>query len=359
MGSGNAGCDDRRAAGCLRVQAARRRRRVGRNPGQLVVQFQVEFIAKYRGGGPAGRVLAEVGPAAQLFHRTEGDVLAGMADPGGGTDHDRQTKGLGELEGDAGQLLCLQGGGGIENRDLGHHGHHPRILFRLGGMGAGIVGRDHHEAADRAEIGGTHEGIGSHVEPHLLHGGGSPQSALAGSIGDLEGDLFVDRPFDMHDRACGLLPGLHRREDFRCRRAGIRCRNSAAMLHQTAGQGLVPLHQHLGGLLHASSAHKTTLVCPYCLQKHVYCGAEGRFVNKKGTGQEPVPLPCRAMQPCCPAPTLVSNNPNICRIALHNFDDHAPNFRGKAGRLHDKRLISPQIISKYRKNRGYRLLWPE
>ncbi len=237
MGRGHAGNQHRLVSLGPVIQKNRRRGPIIGDGLQFFLQFSMELKPEPGGGRPPGRVLVECDGSPFPGNGTQGRILTGMADPGGGPDHHRNPEGLGQFIGQPRHFQGLGGGGRVEHRDLGHHGHEAAVLFRLGGMGAGVVGADDDEAALGSHIGRAHEGVRGHVEPHLLHGDGGPEPGYGPGIGDFKGHLFVDRPLDVHLQAFRRLQGRHRGEDLRRRRAGIGGRHSASVLHQSPGQG--------------------------------------------------------------------------------------------------------------------------
>ena len=167
-----------------------------------------------------------------------------MAYPGGGSHHDRDFKGLRKVVSQRHHCLGLPGGIRIQNGNFGHHGHHAAVLFGLGGVGAGIVGTDHHESALGTHVGRAHQGVRGHVEAHLLHADRRAQTAHGAGIGDLESHLFIDGPLHMH--VANLLGRVHGRQgsqDFRSRRARVGRRHGAAVFQQSPGNRFIAQHQ--------------------------------------------------------------------------------------------------------------------
>ena len=176
----------------------------------LVVQLPVQLQDKHGGGAPAPGVFVEPGRPVQPQGRPAGDVLPGVAHPGGGPHHDRQLKALREFQGLGHHVLGLPGAGRVQHRHLGEHGEEAAVLLGLGAVGAGVVGGDHHQAAFDPQVGGAHKGVRGDVEPHLLHGDRRAPAAHGVGQGHFKGHLLVHRPLGVE-----LGPGLFGEGDHR------------------------------------------------------------------------------------------------------------------------------------------------
>ncbi len=108
--------------------------------------------------------------------------------------------------------------GGFQYRDFCETRVVAIVLFVLGAVHPGIVGRDHHEAALDADVGCGHQGIGGHVQSHVLHGHQCAATGEGSSYAHLQGYLLVHRPLYAGIRVVG--PGQSF-EYLGARRAGI------------------------------------------------------------------------------------------------------------------------------------------
>ena len=118
----------------------------------LIEKF-VQVIDELRCGCPPGGVLFEVCAPFERFWLLAGDILAGMADARGRSHHDGDLVPLREIEGLFNHFLGLAGGGGVEDGDLGEMGEETAVLFCLGTIGAGIIGRNDDKAPFDTEVG--------------------------------------------------------------------------------------------------------------------------------------------------------------------------------------------------------------
>ena len=73
-------------------------------------------------------------------------------------------------EGLLGHLIGLLAVRRIEARDAPEGRVVAAVLLVLGAVAAGIVGGEQHQARVDAGVGGAHEGVGGHVDAHVLHG---------------------------------------------------------------------------------------------------------------------------------------------------------------------------------------------
>ncbi len=242
MGGHHAGGQHGLLAGRAGIPENRRGRLVAGDVLQLGFQGAMKLQTKFGGRGPAGRVALKLGMDRGGRDGRGVHVLAAVADSRGRAKKDRHFEPFGQFKGHPGHLPGLPGRGGIEHRNPGQQGHHPAVLLRLGGMGTGIVGGNHHEAAPGAHVGGAHQRVGGHVEPHLLHAHRRPQAGNGRGVGDFEGDLFVHRPLDVGRKAESVPEIGHRRQNLGRRGSGIGRRHRAAAFQQPAGEGFVAEH---------------------------------------------------------------------------------------------------------------------
>ena len=118
-----------------------------------------------------------------------------MADPGGGAQHDRLLQFAGQTKGLAGHFLGFLSRNGLKTGQRGETGVMAVVLLVLAGMAAGVVGREHHQTAGQADIGRGKQGIGGHVEAHMLHGHQAHGAAQGTAGGHFHGDLLVNGVF--------------------------------------------------------------------------------------------------------------------------------------------------------------------
>ena len=98
-----------------------------------------------------------------------------------------------------------------------------------------IIGVHDHEAALDTEVRGGEERVGGNVQTDHFHGGDGTAAGDGGAIGDLEGDLFVRRPF-----AVDVVTVLRQVfDDFRTGRAGIGARDLDAGFPDAPGNGFI------------------------------------------------------------------------------------------------------------------------
>ena len=109
-----------------------------------------------------------------------------------------------------------------------------RILLVLGGMHARVIGRENHETAVDARVGSREQGVGSHIDAHVLHAREHAAASGACAQANFHGDLLIRAPFGIY---AGLL--RERFHGFGRRRAGVRHANSGASLPRTARDRLI------------------------------------------------------------------------------------------------------------------------
>ena len=154
-----------------------------------------------------------------FFPLAKGYQTLGVRDPGSGAKQHRHVELFGDPVGFLHEVDTLLGIRGLYKRDLGGTGIVAVILLVLGGMHAGIVCRDDHEAAIDAVVGRGEQRIGSNIQAHVFHRTETAHTADGGAVGDLRGDFFIRRPLTVQ----GVLILGQRFKNLRAGSAGI-CR---------------------------------------------------------------------------------------------------------------------------------------
>ncbi len=122
-----------------------------------------------------GSMVYLVGSFSELRDRRQRRAVAqlhhalGVRDAGRRAEEHGRVEALGQLEGDLEEILGLAAVGGLDERDLGELGVVAVVLLVLGAVHAGVVGGDQDQPALDAGVGGGEEGIGGHVDAHVLH----------------------------------------------------------------------------------------------------------------------------------------------------------------------------------------------
>jgi len=101
---------------------------------------------------------------------------------------------LGQREGGAGEVVGLLRIGRLKHEEAGGARVMPVVLFVLARRHAGIIGRDEHQAAGDAGIGGGKQGVGGDIDADMLHRHQRPAAGEGDADADFERDLFVWRP---------------------------------------------------------------------------------------------------------------------------------------------------------------------
>ena len=116
---------------------------------------------------------------------------------------------LGEFESLAGHVVGFLL---IARLEHGHHGEisiKSRILLVLRGMHRGVVGRYDQQTSVGARHGRIHEGIGRHVQAHVLHRRDGALAAIRHTQRCLQRGLLVARPVAVYAAATALLVALY------------------------------------------------------------------------------------------------------------------------------------------------------
>ena len=206
---------------------------------------------------PAGALLHE-GVAADgvaRHHDILGDVLLiglhlglrpggslhnglGVGHPGTHLQQYRGVELLAELIGQLSELQRLGGVGGLQHGHLGGDGVVPGVLLVLGGVHPRVVGHTDDHPGVHPGIGHGVQGVGGHVQAHVLHGAEGPLSRQAGPEGGLHSHLLVGGPLAVY---FGVLHGLL--GDLGAGGARVAGDHTAPRLIQSPGNGGVAQHQ--------------------------------------------------------------------------------------------------------------------
>ena len=157
-----------------------------------------------------------------------------MGDAGGQPQDDGGVELLGELVGQLGEVTTFLAVGGLHHGDLGGPGVVAGILLVLGGVHAGVVGHGQHHASVHADVAHGEQGVGGHVEAHVLHGAERACPADGGAAGGLGGHLLIGGPLAVDFRV--FDGGLG---DFGAGGAGVGGHHPHTGLIEAAGNGLV------------------------------------------------------------------------------------------------------------------------
>ncbi len=99
-----------------------------------------------------------------------------------------------QLEGDPGEILAFLGIRGLQHGHLGELSVIAVVLLVLRGMHLRIIGGHQDQPPFDAGIGKGEQGIGRHVDPHMLHGDKGARTGKRGAHGHLESDFLIGRP---------------------------------------------------------------------------------------------------------------------------------------------------------------------
>ena len=234
---------------------------LGEFPGlrQVLQELDVQFAGHGRDRHQVQGVLGEAAFGAAGLDRPQRHDAGGMVDAGRRPQQNGFLELFGELEGIGDDRARLIDRGGFEHRQPGELGVIAVVLFVLARKHGGVVGgQDHHAALD-ADIGERHEGIGRHVEAHVLHHGHAAHPAGRGRGGHFHRDFFVGAVLEVEVALLGDLKEVERQ--LRGGRAGVGAGEGDARLDGAAGNGLVAEEQHsFTGLVGQELVHHPTLL---------------------------------------------------------------------------------------------------
>ena len=168
---------------------------------QLVLAVVADQRAAHGVGGHHHELLGTALVGARLHIGARADHVhqrLGVGDAHGLVQHDHGVKLLGDVEGLLGHLVGLLAVGRVQARDAPKGGVVAAVLLVLRAVAAGVVGGEQHQARVDAGVGRAHEGVGGHVDAHVLHGDEAAHATHGGAQAHLEGDLLVGRPLAVH-----------------------------------------------------------------------------------------------------------------------------------------------------------------
>ena len=170
-----------------------------------------------------------------LFAFAEFDQTLRMGDAGRGAEEDGRIELFGDLAGITHEILAFLGVGRFDERHFRGARVVAVVLLVLRGMHGRIVSVHDHEATLDTEVRGGEERVGGNVQTDHFHGGDGAAAGDGGAVGDLEGDLFVRRPF-----AVDVVTVLRQVfDDFRTGRAGIGACDLDAGFPDAPGNGFI------------------------------------------------------------------------------------------------------------------------
>ena len=186
-----------------------------------------------------------------------------------GANHARHIEALGHLEGVFGEGKRFGRIGGIEHGNMRGAGIKARILLILRGVHARVIGRENHETAVDARVGSGEQGVGGHVDAHVLHAREHAAASGACAQANFHGDFLIRAPFGIY---AGLL--RERFHGFGRRRAGVCHANSGASLPRAARNRLVA-----GNKLHKSNPPWVVQKLAFAIRKRPARRAHGRLAH--------------------------------------------------------------------------------
>ena len=149
----------------------------------------------------------------------EGYVAAGMGSAGDPPHEDHRTHFFRKGKSPFGHLFGFLKGGWLKQGKISQFGKRSGILFIAAGVGRGIVAGNQKKACSDADEVQAQQIIRSNVQSVLLHSANRPQPGKRRGGCNLQGDLFVDRPF--HVKSQGLGHGGQILDDVGGRCPGI------------------------------------------------------------------------------------------------------------------------------------------
>ena len=161
----------------------------------------------------------------------------GVGHAGAHLQQHRTVKLLGDLISGLGEGQSLGRVGGLQHGQLGSHGIVPGVLLVLGGVHAGVVGHGDDHARIHTGVCHGEQGVGGHVQAHVLHGAEGALARQTCAEGGLHGYLFIGSPLGVDLIKFGHLLG-----DLGAGGAGVAGHHAAAGLVQATGNGGVAQH---------------------------------------------------------------------------------------------------------------------
>ena len=135
-------------------------------------------------------------------------------------------------------IMAFLAVGRLQHGDVRRAGDHAAVLFILAGMHIGIVRRHDHQPRVHARIGSGIQGIGRHIDAHMLHAAHGARARHGRAEGRFHSHLFVGGPFAVD---FGISSAELR--NLRAWRARIAGYHPHAGLIRAARNGLVAQHQ--------------------------------------------------------------------------------------------------------------------
>lgn len=100
-------------------------------------------------------------------------------------------------------IMAFLAVGRLQHGDVRRAGDHAAVLFILAGMHIGIVRRHDHHPRVHARIGRGIQGIGRHIDAHMLHAAHGARARHGRAEGRFHSHLFVGGPFAVDLRVLG------------------------------------------------------------------------------------------------------------------------------------------------------------
>ena len=110
---------------------------------------------------------------------------------------------LRQAEGLFGKLQRLLGVRGLQHGHFGGNGIVPGVLLILGGKHSRVIGHTDDQTGLHPLVRDGEQGVGGHIQAHVLHAAGRPHASYRGPMGHLQGDLFIGRPLAVNLRIFG------------------------------------------------------------------------------------------------------------------------------------------------------------
>ena len=185
--------------------------------------------------------IARIRARGHLFPLTQFHQRLGVVHAGGGAEQNRGVKHFGNLTGHTDKVLALLAVCRLHHGNAGSAGIVAVILLILRRVHAGVVGCDDHIGSTGSHVGGGKQGIGRHVQSHVLHSAQGAHTGYCGTIGHLRGHLFIGCPL-----AVDILFILRRIfQDFGTGGAGIGRAKLNASLIDAPRNGLITRQKFL------------------------------------------------------------------------------------------------------------------
>ena len=166
----------------------------------------------------------------------------GVGNTGTHFQQHRRVEPLGKVIGQFGKGQRFGGVGRLQHGDFGCLGIVAGILLVLGAVHARVVGHDDDHTGVDAGVGNGKQGVGGHIETHMLHAAKAAVTGQGRAEGRFHGHLFIGGPFGVNLRVLGGGLG-----NLRAGGAGVAGDEAASGLVEAAGNGFVAQHQRFHG----------------------------------------------------------------------------------------------------------------